>query len=244
MPEVGVSPLVRAFWEETGIELAASCTKLCWELPPRGAFRRKERGTISHAITFLDDVAMRVPTLDTWDQFVWPRGMVMPRVPMEVEQYGYRCGHAIDLSPVMPATQFRVTDEVGTYLCAARALVFEGSILAYKPTRDEVEWVPTRGITNNLSWVEDKSAVALTNFVPRISQEAARIAGLGTRRIMSWPDNSSSEEEEEEQEGDEQEEEEDEHEEHEEQGEAGSELPPGGMELKQGKTEQEAEPRR
>ena len=26
--EVGVSPLVRAFWEETGIELAASCTKL------------------------------------------------------------------------------------------------------------------------------------------------------------------------------------------------------------------------
>ena len=90
MPEVGVSPLVRAFWEETGIELAASCTKLCWELPPRGAFRRKERGTISHAITFLDDVAMRVPTLDTWDQFVWPRGMVMPRVPMEVEQYGYR----------------------------------------------------------------------------------------------------------------------------------------------------------
>ena len=77
----------------------------------------------------------------------------------------------------MPATQFRVTDEVGTYLCAARALVFEGSILAYKPTRDEVEWVPTRGITNNLSWVEDKSAVALTNFVPRISKRQPALQG-------------------------------------------------------------------
>ena len=71
-PEVGVSPLVRAFWEETGIKLAATCMKLCWELPPRGVFRRRERGAIFHAITFLHDVAMRVPSLDAWDQFVWP----------------------------------------------------------------------------------------------------------------------------------------------------------------------------
>ena len=47
-PEVGVSPLVRAFWEEAGIELTVSCTKLCWELPLRGVFRRRERGVISH----------------------------------------------------------------------------------------------------------------------------------------------------------------------------------------------------
>ena len=71
-------PLVRAFWEETGIELAASCTKLCWELPLRGVFRRRERGAISHVITFLDDVAMHVPSLDAWDQFVWPLGVAMP----------------------------------------------------------------------------------------------------------------------------------------------------------------------
>ena len=32
-PEVGVSLLVHAFWEETGIQLTASCVKLCWELP-------------------------------------------------------------------------------------------------------------------------------------------------------------------------------------------------------------------
>ena len=76
--EVGISPLVGVFWEETGIELTASCTKLCWELPPRGVFRRRERGVISCVITFLDDVAVCVPTLNTWDQFVWPLDAAMP----------------------------------------------------------------------------------------------------------------------------------------------------------------------
>ena len=151
VPEIGVFPLVRAFWEETGVELAASCTKLCWELPPRGVFRRRERGAVSHAITFMDDVAVHIPSLNARDQFVWPPGAAVLQATMEVEQYGYRCGHAIDLSPVMPVTQFRVTDEVGTYLCAVWALVFKGSILAYNPTRDEVEWVPTCSITNDLS---------------------------------------------------------------------------------------------
>ena len=56
----------------------------------------------------------------------------------------------------MLATQFRVTDEVGVYLCAAWALVFKGSVLEYNPARDEAEWVPTRGVTNDLSWVEEK----------------------------------------------------------------------------------------
>ena len=30
--EVAVSPLVRVFWEETDVEPATSCTRLCWEL--------------------------------------------------------------------------------------------------------------------------------------------------------------------------------------------------------------------
>ena len=77
--EVGVSPLVRVFWEETGIKLATSCTRLCWELPPRGVFRRRERGAISHTITFLDNMAVHIPTLDAWDQFVWPPSAAVPR---------------------------------------------------------------------------------------------------------------------------------------------------------------------
>ena len=247
-PEIGVSPLVRAFWEQTGIELTASCTKLCWELPPRGVFRRRERGMVSHAITFMDDVAMCIPSLDAWDQFIWPPGASMPWAATEVKQYGYCHSHTVDLGPVMPVTQFRVTDEVGTYLCAAQALVFEGSILAYNPTRDEVEWVLACSVANDLSWVEEKSAVALVNYVPCISQEVACIAGLRAHRLVSWPDDSPLEEEEEEdgqeeEEEDEQEEEE-EHEGAEGQGEAGPELLSDSTVLEQGETEQEAEPQR
>ena len=79
----------------------------------------------------------------------------------------------------MLVMQFRVMDEVGTYLCAAWALVFEGSILAYNPARDEAEWVPTYGLTNDLTWVEERSTVALANYVPCVSQEAACIVRLG-----------------------------------------------------------------
>ena len=123
---------------------------------------------ISHAITFLDNMAVHVPMLDAWDQFVWPPSAAVPWATTEVEQYGYRHGSAVDLSPVMPAMEFRVTDEEGTYLCVARALVFEGSILVYNPTRDKAEWVPACGVANDLSWAEERSAVALANYVPCI----------------------------------------------------------------------------
>ena len=157
-------------------------------------------------------------------------GTNLPQTAMEVGQYGYCHGQAVDLGPIMLATQFRVTDEVGTYLCVVWALVFEGSILAYNPTRDEGEWVPMHGVTNDLSWVEEKSAMALANYVPRVSQEVAHIAGLRARRLVSWHDDSSSQEEDEQ--------------EAEEQGEAGPELLSSSTELEQGETEQEAEPRR
>ena len=106
-------------------------------------------------------MAVRAPMLDTWDKFVWLPSVAMPRAATKVVQYGYCHGNAIDLGPVMPVTEFRVTDEEGAYLCAMQALIFKGSILAYNPAWDEVEWVPTHGVTNNLSWVEERSAVAL-----------------------------------------------------------------------------------
>ena len=211
----------------------------------RGVFRRRKRGPVAHVITFVDDVAMHVPSFNAWDQFVWPLAVAMPQAATEVEQYSYHCSQAIDLRPVMLVTQFRVTDEAGTYLCVAQALVFKGSVLAYNPARDEVEWVLTHGITNDLSWVEEKSAVVLANYVPHISQEVAHIARLRACHLMSWSDDSSlQEEEEDEQEEEDESEEEEEHEEVEEQGEAGPKPPSGGTELKQGETEQEAEPHR
>ena len=143
---------MRAFWEETGIELTASCTRLCWELLPRGVFRRRERGTISHTITFLDDMAVHVPMLDAWDQFVWLPSAAVPRATTEVEQYGYHRGNAMDRGAVTPATEFRVTNKEGAYLCAARGLIFKENVLAYNPA----------------SWAEERTVVMLANFVPRI----------------------------------------------------------------------------
>ena len=70
----------------------------------------------------------------------------------QAESYGYCWGQAVDLSPVMPAAQFHVTNERGTYLCTVRALVFEGSILTYNPALNEAKWIPARGLANDLSW--------------------------------------------------------------------------------------------
>ena len=149
--------------------------------PPRGIFRKREKGPVAYVITFIDELAIQVPSMDAWDQFIWPLAMAVPRALTEAEPYGYCRGQAVDLGPVMPAVQLRVTDEAGTYLCVAWALVFERSILAYNPTRDEVEWVPMRGLANNLTWAEERFTVALANYVPCVSQEAARIARLGAR---------------------------------------------------------------
>ena len=192
--EVTISPLVRAFWEETGVEPTTSCTRLCWELPLRGVLRRRERGAVSYVITFLDDMAVRIPMLNTWDQFIWPPSASIPWATTQVEQYGYHRRNTVNLGAVMPAMEFRVTDKEGAYLCAAPILIFEGSILAYNPTRDEVEWVPTHGVTNDLSWVEERMVVALVNFVPHAPHEADRIAELRTHHLLAWTDNSSSKE--------------------------------------------------
>ena len=101
--------VLRGNWHRTHCCL----TRLCWGLLPRAVFRRRERGTISHAITFLDDKAVHIPMLDAWDQLVWPPSAAVPQTATEVEQYGYCRGRAIDLSPVMPAMEFRVMDEEG-----------------------------------------------------------------------------------------------------------------------------------
>ena len=142
-------------------------------------------------------MAVHIPTLNAWDQFIWPPSVAAPWATMEVEQYGYHRGNAIDLGAVMPVMGFRVTNEEGAYLCEARVLIFEGSILAYKPTRDEVELVPAYGVTNDLSWAEERTAVTLANFVPCIPQEANCIVELRTCCLLGWSTDSSSEEEDE-----------------------------------------------
>ena len=182
-------------------------------------------------------MAVRTPTLDAWDQFIWPPSATAPRTAMQVGQYGYLCRSAVNLGAVMLAMEFRVTDEEGTHLCEVRALIFEGSVLAYDPTMDEVEWVPTRRVANNLSWAEERMVVTLANFVPHTPCEADRITELGTCHLLAWTDDSSSEDDDEQAQEDDDEqvweeddkqmqEEDDEHKEMEERGELKPQVPP------------------
>ena len=124
--EVKASPLICTFWQETGTDLTVASIKLCWEPPLRTLYCQRENSPIAHIITFLDELVVQVPSLDAWDQLVWPPTVAAPWALMEAELYGYCHGQVVDLSPMMLAAQFQVTDEGGTYLCIARALVCLG----------------------------------------------------------------------------------------------------------------------
>ena len=174
--EIKASPLVHSFWHETDVDMTMASVKYCWEPSSRTLHHQRENGPTTHIISYLDELAVRVPTREAWDQMVWPTTAVIPRVPTKAESYSYCWGQAVDLGPVMPAVQFCVTEERGTYLCTVTALVFEGSILMYNPTLNEAKWVPTHGLANDLSWAKERSAVALVNYIPCAQEEADRIA--------------------------------------------------------------------
>ena len=153
--------------------------KLCWEPAPRTLHHQRENDPTTHVISYLNKLAIRIPSLEAWDQMVWPTMVAILCVPTKAESYGYCRGQVVGLGPVMPAAQFHVTEGRGTYLCTVRALVFEGSIFAYNPALNEARWVPVCSLASNLSWAEERSAVALANYVPCASAEAAEITRLG-----------------------------------------------------------------
>ena len=195
--EVKASPLVHTFWHKTGMDLTVASIKLCWEPTPRALYHQRESGPTAHVITFLDELAVHVPSLNTWDQLLWPPAAAIPQALTEAELYGYCHGQVVDLGPMMPAAQFWVMEEGGAYLCIVRALVFEGSVLVYNPTMNEAEWVPVCGLANDLTWAKDRSAVALANYVLCVPAEMVQIARLGACQIVSCLDDYSTLEEEE-----------------------------------------------
>ena len=77
--EVKVSLLVHAFWQETSMDLTVACIKLCWEPTPRALYHKRENSPTARIITFLDKLVVWVPSLDAWDQFVWPPMVAVPR---------------------------------------------------------------------------------------------------------------------------------------------------------------------
>ena len=111
--EVKASPLVCAFWCKTGADLTVASIKLCWESAPRALYRQRESGPTTHVITFLDELAVRAPSLNAWDQLVWLPTVAILWALTEAELYGYCHGQAVDLGPMMLVAQFWVTEEGG-----------------------------------------------------------------------------------------------------------------------------------
>ena len=70
--EIKAYLLVHAFWHETDVDLMMTSVKLCWEPGPRALYHQRDNGPTAHIFSYLDELAVRVPTLEAWDQMVWP----------------------------------------------------------------------------------------------------------------------------------------------------------------------------
>ena len=109
--DIKASLLVCGFWHKTDVDLTMASIKHCWEPTPRTLHHQRDNGPPTHVISYLDELAVRHPTHEAWDELVWPSMAVTPEVPTEAESYSYCQGQAVDLGPMMPAVQFRVTNE-------------------------------------------------------------------------------------------------------------------------------------
>ena len=104
--EIKAFLLVHAFWHETNVDLMMASVKLCWEPTPRALYHQRDYGPTTHIISYLDELAVHVPTLEAWDQMVWPTMAAIPCTLTEAELYGYCQGQVVDLGPVMLVAQF------------------------------------------------------------------------------------------------------------------------------------------
>ena len=111
--EIKSSPLVHAFWHKTDVDLMMASVKLCWEPAPKALYHQRDNGPTAHVISYLDELAVCIPTLEARDQMVWPTMAAISCTLTEAKSYGYCWGQAVDLSPVMPAVQFHVMEEGG-----------------------------------------------------------------------------------------------------------------------------------
>ena len=63
--EVRASPLVHTFWCKMGMDLTVASLKFCWEPAPRALYCQRESDPTAHIFTYLDNVAVCIPSLDT-----------------------------------------------------------------------------------------------------------------------------------------------------------------------------------
>ena len=101
--------------------------------------------------------------------------MCHPRMSMLSKYRG-----VMELGLTMPPSQFCISNPSREFICFARGLFFEGSVLAYDPITNGAEWIPVCGTAGDPSWMEEMLALVLYNMLPRILDEGAeRLARFG-----------------------------------------------------------------
>ena len=76
--EIKASLLVHAFWHETEVDLMMASVKCCWEPTPRTLHHQWDNGPTTHIISYLNELAVHVPTSEAWDEMVWPTVVAIP----------------------------------------------------------------------------------------------------------------------------------------------------------------------
>ena len=87
--EIKASLLVHAFWCETNVDLMMASVKLCWEPTPRALYHQRDNGSTAHVISYLNELAVCIPTLEAWNQMVWPTMAAILHALTEAVSYGY-----------------------------------------------------------------------------------------------------------------------------------------------------------
>ena len=76
--EIKASPLVCAFLHKTDKYLMMVSIKCCWEPTPRTLHHQRDNSPTAHIISYLDELAVCLPTNEAWDETVWPTMAVTP----------------------------------------------------------------------------------------------------------------------------------------------------------------------
>ena len=75
--EIKAFPLVRTSWCKTDVDLMMVSVKCCWKPTPRTLHHQRENGPTTHVISYLNELAVHLPTRKAWDKMVWPTTAVI-----------------------------------------------------------------------------------------------------------------------------------------------------------------------
>ena len=118
-----------------------------------------------------------------WDELVFLPPPTKTRTPHRSGHLGYIRGRMVDLGWALPSLHFHISKQDGEFVCMARGLLFEGSVLAYDPTTKGTEWIPMWGSASDLLLVEEASTRELSNIMPHdLTEVMQRMDHIGEQK--------------------------------------------------------------